>query len=71
MTCLLSVPDAGTVELALYDLSGRMVLEERQEVSEPTEIEAVLDVSCLASGVYTLQASFGGVEASARCVVAR
>jgi len=71
MTCLLSVPDAGLVELALYDLSGRMVWEKQINVSEPNEMSAVLDVSCLASGVYTLQASFGSVEASARCVVAR
>jgi hypothetical protein len=71
MTCLLSVPNAGTVKLALYDLSGRAVLEKQINVSEPNEMSAVLDVSGLASGVYTLQASFGGVEASAGCVVAR
>jgi hypothetical protein len=71
MTCLLSVPDAGTVELALYDLSGRMLLEKQINVSEPNEMSAVLDVSSLASGVYTLQATCGGVEASARAVVAR
>ena len=71
MTCLLSVPDAGTVELELYDLSGRMVWEKQINVSEPNEMSAVLDVSSLASGVYTLQATCGGVQASARCVVAR
>jgi len=71
MTCLLSVPNAGTVEIQLYDLSGRMVLEKQIKVSEPSEMSAVLDVSSLASGVYTLQATCGGVEASARCVVAK
>jgi len=71
MTCLLSVPDAGLVELELYDLSGRMLLEKQINVREPNEISAVLDVSGLASGVYTLQATCGGVEASARCVVVR
>jgi len=71
MTCLLSVPNAGTVDLQLYDLSGRMVWEKQINVSEPNEMSAVLDVSCLASGVYTLQATCGGLEASARCVVAR
>ena len=44
-----------------------MVLEERQEVSQPTKIEAVLDVSSLASGVYTIKASLGGVEVSPAC----
>jgi len=71
MTCLLSVPNAGTVELELYDLSGRMVLEKQINAIEPNEISVVLDVCTLASGVYTLQATCGGVEASARCVVAR
>ena len=71
MTCLLSVPYAGTVELELYDLSGRMVLKKQINVNEPNEMSAVLDVSSLASGVYTLRATCGGVEASARCVVAR
>ena len=71
MTCLLSVPNAGLVKLELYDLSGRMVLEKQINVNEPNEMSAVLDVSTLASGVYTLQASCGGAEASARCVVAR
>jgi hypothetical protein len=71
VTCLLSVPTAGSVDLKLYDLSGRIVLEKQVNVSEPNEIPAVLDVSSLASGVYTLQATCGGSGASARCVVAK
>jgi hypothetical protein len=48
-----------------------MLFEKQINVNEPQEMSAVLDVSSLASGVYTLQATCGGVEASARCVVAR
>lgn len=71
LTCLLAVPSAGAVELALYDLSGRLVFDKHLEVSEPTELSAVLDVSELASGVYTLWASSAGAEVSERAVVVR
>jgi len=71
LTCLLAMPEAGLVEIALYDLSGRLVLEKRLEATEPTELGAVFDVSGLASGVYTLRASYDAAEASARAVVVR
>jgi len=67
LTCLLALPSAGAVELALYDLSGRLVVERRIEVTEPSEMEVFLDVSGLASGVYTIKASLGGVEVSPAC----
>ncbi len=67
LTCLFAVPDAGAVELALYDLSGRLVIERRIEVTEPSEIKVLFDVSGLASGVYTLRASSGGAEVSPAC----
>jgi len=71
MTCLFSLPEAGVVEIELYDLTGRMVLEEQVEVGEPMELPVQLEVSSLASGVYTLWATCGGAQASARCVVVR
>ncbi len=71
MTCLLAMPEAGLVEIALYDLSGRLVLKQQLEATEPTEMEATLDVSGLARGVYTLRASYHGAEVSARAVVVR
>ncbi len=67
LTCLLALPSAGAVELALYDISGRLVIERRIEATEPSEMEAILDVSGLASGVYTLRASMGNVEVSPAC----
>jgi hypothetical protein len=71
LTCLLSIPNAGLVNLELYDLSGRLVASQKLEAGKVTELEAVMDVSSLASGVYTLQATCNGAEAKAQCVVAR
>jgi len=34
LTCLLALPSAGLVEIALYDLSGRLVLKQRLEATE-------------------------------------
>jgi len=68
---LLSVPDAGLVTLELYDLTGRLVMCREIDVSEPSDTEAVVDVSGLASGVYTLRASFGKAQVSALAVIAR
>jgi hypothetical protein len=71
LTCLLSVPDAGLVKLELYDLSGRLVASQKLEASDAIEMEAVIDVSSLTSGVYTLKAACNGAEANAQCVVAK
>jgi len=71
LTCLLAVPEPGTVELQLYDLSGRLVLSKQFEASEPTELEAQLNIFSLASGVYTLRASSAAMEVSERAVVVR
>lgn len=71
LTCLLALPDAGMVELSLYDLSGRLVLRERFDVDQPTELEAVLDVSRLASGIYTLRAYSAGAEVFDRAVLVK
>jgi len=67
LTCLLALPSTGAVELALYDISGRLVVGRRIEVTEPSEMEVLLDVSGLASGVYTLRASQDGMEVSPAC----
>jgi len=71
LTCLLTLPEAGAVELALYDLSGRLVAKKDLKALEPSEMEVVLEVAGLASGVYTLRAFCGGTEVSARAVVVR
>lgn len=71
LACLLSVPNVGLVELGLYDLSGRLVACQKLEVAKATELEAVMDVSSLASGVYILQATYGDAQTSILAVVAR
>jgi len=67
LTCLLAVPEGVVVKLSLHDLSGRLVLKQQLEPTEPTELEAMFDVSGLASGVYTLRASYDGAEESPAC----
>ncbi len=71
LTCLLALPSACVVELSLYDISGRLVLKQQLEATEPTELEEILDVSGLASGVYTLSASSPSGEDNARMVIIR
>ncbi len=67
LTCLLAMPEVGIVDLTLYDLSGRLVLNQPLEATEPSELEAMFDVSALASGIYTLRASYDGAEVSPAC----
>ncbi len=50
LTCLLALPEAGPVELMLYDLSGRLVLSQHLEATEPTELEAILDAPVWRAG---------------------
>ena len=71
LTCLLSVPQAGNVEIKLYDLAGRMVMKRNFNVCGPMQLEVVLDVSGVADGVYILFASVEGMEDVARVVVCR
>lgn len=71
LTCLLFVPDAGAVELCLYDLSGRLVAEKRLTADEAGEMEAELCVAGLASGVYSLRAYSFGASADGCAVIVR
>lgn len=71
LTCLLFLPDAGAVELCLYDLSGRLVAEKRLTADEAGEMEVELCVAGLASGVYSLRAYAFGASADSRAVIVR
>ncbi|UMY66723.1 MULTISPECIES: CotH kinase family protein [unclassified Flavobacterium] len=51
-------------ELALYDLSGRLIREWK-----PTSTEAVLDVSGLSSGVYLLTGKAGATVVRSRVII--
>jgi hypothetical protein len=64
------MPQAGSVSLGLYDISGRLVLSQRMDL--PTgEQEIALEVGNLAKGIYTVRASAGGESAIKRIVVMR
>jgi hypothetical protein len=67
----LTLPQAGEVTLDLYDLSGRLVKSTAFTADSAGETFAKLDVSGLASGLYTLQVSEGGGQAIKRVVVSR
>lgn len=69
-TCLVEVPEAGTVTLTLYDLAGRRVLERSVEVTAGRR-EIGLDVAGLETGVYTLRVDGCGERASGRLVISR
>ncbi len=51
LTCRLTMPQAGSVSLGLYDISGRLVLSQRMELAGG-EQETTLEVGNLARGVY-------------------
>ncbi len=70
LTCRLTMPQAGSVSLGLYDISGRLVLSQRMELASG-EQETVLEVGNLAKGIYTVRASSGGESVTRRIVVMR
>jgi len=70
LTCRLTLSQPSAVNLALYDISGRLVLAKRYAV--PTgEQDIELGLGKLAKGVYTVQVESGGVVESKRIVVMR
>jgi hypothetical protein len=70
LTCRLSLSQPSEVNLALYDISGRLVLAKRYAVSTG-EQDIALGLSKMAKGVYTVQVEAGGVTESKRIVIAR
>ncbi len=70
LTCRLTMPQAGSVSLGLYDISGRLVLSQRMELAGG-EQETTLAVGNLAKGIYTVRASSGVESATKRVVVMR
>jgi len=70
LTCRLSLSQAGSVNLSLYDISGRLVLSRRMDLpSGEQDISVVLGK--LAKGVYTVQIESGGEVRSKRIVISR
>jgi hypothetical protein len=70
LNCSISLAQPGEVELVLYDLAGRTVKSERFQAIG-NEWDTALNVSGLATGVYSLKASSGSNQAIKRIVIAR
>jgi len=71
LNCTLSVPGEQNIEIQLYDLSGRKVMEKIVKADNMDKFTVELDVSNLSSGVYTLKANAGDMSDSKRVLVVR
>ena len=70
LTCRLSLSQAGSVNLSLYDISGRLVLSKRMDLPSG-EQDIAVGLGKLARGIYTVQVESGGMSQSKRIVVLR
>jgi len=68
---MLSLPDAATVEVALYDVLGRRVVVLHEGPLEAGEHALMVDTSRLAAGVYVVRAVGEGFSESQRITVVR
>jgi hypothetical protein len=68
VTCRLTVPQAGTATLAVFDVSGRMVLT-RALSAGPDESRLSLDLRGLSAGVYLLTLEAHGLQATRKLVI--
>jgi hypothetical protein len=64
-----ALPEAGNVELALYDASGRLAKTLAHGESQPGEHTALLAASGLARGVYVLRYRSGEFKAARKLVI--
>ncbi|RLC42784.1 MAG: hypothetical protein DRH44_05980 [Candidatus Coatesbacteria bacterium] len=71
VNCILRVPKPCEVNIAIYDISGRRVMERVTEVEGCGEAELYIEVSGLSSGIYTLNASDGDNSTSERFVIVK
>ncbi len=68
LTVPVNIPTSGNWNLAIYDISGRLLIS--REGQSPFEDEITIDASLLSSGIYLLKLS-GSAEATARLVLLR
>ncbi|GAH55984.1 unnamed protein product, partial [marine sediment metagenome] len=57
VTVSLSLPNTEIVELAIYDITGRLIMQQSLGELPAGEKSVILNTKELASGVYTLSAS--------------
>ncbi|MBN1448139.1 MAG: T9SS type A sorting domain-containing protein, partial [Bacteroidetes bacterium] len=70
-TLRFSVQNDATVQLRLYDLSGRVVYSAERSMLIPGEYDAVIPTASLAPGMYRLIVSTGDATASTNLSVIR
>jgi hypothetical protein len=71
LTCALCVPKTGKINFAIYDLSGRTVLEQDFTALSEGNFDVQLGVGQLSPGLYIIGANQIGIMTTARLVVAR
>jgi len=71
VTVFLSLPNTEIVELAIYDIAGRLIMRHSSGELQAGEKSVILNTRELASGVYTLSASSPSGEDNARMVIIR
>ncbi len=67
----LTVPRAGEVTLALYDVSGRLVRSARRTLAEAGEVRLELSERALSAGLYFARAQFEGQTNVTRVILFR
>ena len=63
------LPVTSPVELQLYDLNGRLVMDHNAGIKPPGKYTFVLDASSLASGLYTCVFSLGDILITRKIVL--
>ena len=71
LTVSLSLPNTEIVELAIYDIAGRLIMQQSLGELPAGEKSVILNTKELASGVYTLSASSPSGEDNDRMVIVR
>jgi len=69
INCKLSLPCNEQVELNIYDISGRLVLQNILNSVQKGEIETQIDISSLYSGVYNIVAVQSGSKSSSNIII--
>jgi len=71
VNCVFNVSRQCKVDIAIYDISGRCVIEREIGVDEGEGAEVVIDIDGLSDGVYTMSASDGDNSSSYRFAIVR
>lgn len=67
----ISSTTAGSCRVSLFDLAGRMVLQDYLQIDSAGEHIIEMDVSALSPGIYTLQAQKDTMQSIKRVVISR